>query len=261
MGPVASASLDTLLGRDLWPMLREGRDALEQAFVLVIAKAGAAAVPCAEVEQYNTLVTAHLDLERRGLQESAQAGLLTGLNEPVAIPTISACQTGEQSIWLNPSQAQAALQGAVTRYRGLRTNELALVRGYAGSVLGAPEVPALPVAGTVLVAWAARALAEHGYQSPGRQEVSAHLTAARAYLQARKIDAGNSAEVLRASAAIRGGAGLPFSLSPLTAIFIAFGAGLAVAGLAWYAWGRQRPSAPLQGACARTRRKRVLVME
>jgi hypothetical protein len=252
-------SLDTLLGRDLWSLLREGREALEQSFVLVIAKAGTTAIPCAEVEQYNALVAAQVDLERRGLSEASQAGLYTGLTQPAEIPIISACQTGEQSIWLNPAQASTALQGAVSRYRGIRSREQAMVRGYEGSVLGSPDAPALPVAGTVLVAWAAQALAGHTYNSPGRRDVSAHLQAVRQYLQARKADVGASGDVLRAVAQARGGT--IFGLSPLAALLLAFGAGLAVAGLACYAWGRKRAPQPLQGACARTRRKRVLVME
>ena len=252
-------SLDTLVGRDLWSLLHEGREALEQAFVLVLAKAGTTSIPCADVERYNALVSAQVDLERRGLQEASQAGLYSGLTSPAQIPSISACQTGEQSIWLNPAQSRGALQGAVARYRGLQYHERAAMRDYEGGVLGDPDIPALPVAGTVLVSWAARALAEHTYGSLGRQEVSAHLAAVRQYLQARKDDVGGGGDVLRAAAQARG-TGLPFNLSPLAAVLIAFGAGLAVAGIAWYAWGRKSAPASLQGACARTRRKRVLVM-
>lgn len=257
------SSLGSLTGLELWRALQRSREDLEQAFVLLLAQAGSGSIPCTEVERYNGLVEAQVALEQRGLNELQQANIYSGVSSPAALPTVTACQSGEQSIWLRPEQAQTALAGAVQRYQGLReARQRAGARRGGGVLLGSESVSSLMVGGNVLVGWAAQAVAERTYTGIRYDEVQTHEAAASSCLEARKAQV-PSAQAQAALSALeqgRGGARVPLGLSVWQALAVAFGAGLVLAGVAWYIWGRNPRAPALSGSCPR-RQRRALVME
>jgi hypothetical protein len=201
-----------------------------------------------------------VQIERRGLAELQAASIYSGLTEPAVIPQVTACQSGEQSIWLRPGQAQRALAGAVDRYQGLQQWQM-MAGSMRTSLLGDAAVPSLMVAGGALVSWAAQAVAEHEFSQLTSEEVAAQETAAASYLQASKA-ALTPAEVQAATQALsqaRGRTVLPFGLSVPAALVIAFAAGVVLIGGAWYIFGRSERSPALTGSCPR-RSRRALVM-
>lgn len=256
-------SLEGLSGAVLWNTLQRAREDLELAFVLVLTRASTGAIPCADVAQYNDLVAQQIQLERRGLNELQGSNIYTGLVEPAVIPQVTACQTGEQSIWLRPGQAQKALAGALTRYRGLRRDRVMATQRARRPLLGEATLPSLLVAGGVLVGWAAQAVGEHEYSQITSDEVTTHEAAVASYVENSKASL-SPVEVQatkQALAQVRGrGSGLPFGLSVPAALLVAFAAGLVLASGAWYIWGRGSSSPTISGSCPR-RPRRALVME
>jgi len=267
-GVGAGTGLGTLIGATAWGTLQQARDDLELAFVLILARAGSGPVPCADVAQYNDLVARQVQLEQRALDELQQVGIYTGLTGPGVIPQVTACQTGEQSIWLRPEQAAQALAGAVSRYRGVKGKQLQARRGASQPLLGDATSPTLTVSGVVLVGWAAQAVNEYVYEGLTGDEVVGQANAVTSYLQSCKLTLSPAQVTATANALDQARTGsassssLPWGLTVPVARVLAFAAGLVLAGGAWYIWGRNGSSGSpaLTGSCPR-RPRRALVME